>query len=72
MKNSFKEISKEELLNKRTEFETELRNLNFKLKEGKLGNPVRIRIVKRLIARINTNLREWELGIRKEVKATVA
>ncbi|HAA64844.1 MAG TPA: 50S ribosomal protein L29, partial [Thermoanaerobacter sp.] len=43
----------------------ELFNLRFQLATGQLDNPMRIRDVRKTIARIKTILRERELGIRQ-------
>lgn len=47
----------------------ELFNLRFQSATGQLENSGRIKVVKRDIARINTILRERELGIRENVEA---
>jgi large subunit ribosomal protein L29 len=46
----------------------ELQNLRFQNATHQLDNPLRIRIVRRDVARIKTVLREIELGIRKPIK----
>ncbi len=46
----------------------ELQNLRFQHATHQLDNPLRIRTVRRDIARLKTVLREIELGIRKTVK----
>jgi len=46
----------------------ELANLRFQLSLHQLDNPVKIRALRRDIARIKTVLHEYEVGIRKESK----
>jgi len=57
----FRELSTAELQNKVAEYKSELFNLRFQLATGQLENPMRIREVKRNIARAKTVLREREL-----------
>ncbi|RMD86816.1 MAG: 50S ribosomal protein L29 [Calditrichaeota bacterium] len=46
----------------------ELYNLRFQHAMHQLDNPLRLRELRREIARLKTVLREFELGIRKEIK----
>ena len=62
-----RQLSVEELDNKLLELKAELFNLRFQLATGQLDNPMRVKAVRKDIARIQTILREQELGIRKEV-----
>ncbi|MFY9213196.1 MAG: 50S ribosomal protein L29 [Tissierellaceae bacterium] len=62
-----RQLSVEELDNKLLELKAELFNLRFQLATGQLDNPMRVKAVRKDIARIQTILRERELGIRKEV-----
>ncbi|MGA8848712.1 MAG: 50S ribosomal protein L29 [Dehalococcoidia bacterium] len=57
-------LNNEELLTKLKEAHEELFNLRFRLATKQLGNHREIPEVKRKIARIETILRERELGIR--------
>ncbi|SFP88108.1 50S ribosomal protein L29 [Caldicoprobacter faecalis] len=57
----WREMTNEELKEKLNELKSELFNLRFQLATGQLENPMRIREVKRDIARIKTILREREL-----------
>lgn len=57
----YREMTNEELEERLTEFKGELFNLRFQLATGQLENPMRIREVKRNIARVKTILREREL-----------
>lgn len=66
MKSSkFREMSNDELNNSLTELKSELFNLRFRLATGQLENPMRIREVKKDIARVKTILRERELKAQK-------
>ena len=62
-----RQLSVEELDNKLLELKAELFNLRFQLATGQLDNPMRVKAVRKDIARIQTILKERELGIRKEV-----
>jgi len=48
----------------------EMQNLKFQHATHQLDNPLRIRIVRRNIARLKTVLHEIELGIRKPIMQT--
>jgi large subunit ribosomal protein L29 len=54
-------MSQDELNQNLAEFKSELFNLRFQLATGQLENPMRIREVKKDIARVKTILREREL-----------
>jgi large subunit ribosomal protein L29 len=62
-----RQLSGAELNNQLTELKAELFNLRFQLATGQLDNPLRIKAVRKDIARVKTIIRERELGIRKEV-----
>jgi large subunit ribosomal protein L29 len=49
--------------------EEELANLRFQLALHQMDNPLKIRYLRRDIARLKTVIREQELGIRKEATA---
>ena len=57
-------LSAEEQEEKLTSLKEELFNLRFQQATGQLENPMRIREVKKTIARIKTVLHEGKLGIR--------
>lgn len=59
---SLKDLSTQELNNKLTDLKQELFNLRFQHATGQLENPMKIKNVKRDIARINTVIREQELS----------
>lgn len=61
-----RDLSREDLKRKLDELKTELFNLRFQKAVGQLGNPMRIRQVRRDIARVLTVMRERELGIARE------
>lgn len=61
-----RDLTTKELEKKVDDLKQELFNLRFQLATGQLDNPMRIRDVRRSIARAKTVLREREL---KEVKA---
>ncbi|ACL68886.1 ribosomal protein L29 [Halothermothrix orenii H 168] len=60
-----RELTDAELQQKLREFKEELFNLRFQHATAQLENPMRIREVKRTIARIKTIMRERELGIKR-------
>lgn len=59
-----REMTRDELIQKKTEMEEELFNLRMQRAFKDLENPLRLRVLKRDISRINTILREDELKIR--------
>lgn len=63
-KEQMRELTKDELIQRRLEVEEELFNLRMQKGSKELDNPLRLRILKRNIGRINTILREDELKIR--------
>ena len=68
----FFEMSTEELNTKLDSLKQELFNLRFKHATGQLENANQLAVCKKDIARVNTILRQRELGISKEVVATPA
>ncbi len=59
--NEIREMTHEELDQALTELKSELFNLRFQLATGQLENPLRIRSVRKNIARVKTIIRENEL-----------
>ena len=59
--NKIREMSSPELENELSELKTELFQLRFSLATNGLDNPMKIREVKKDIAKINTVLKEREL-----------
>lgn len=60
--NEIRELNEGELNEKLTSLKEELFNLRFQLATGQLDNPMRIRDVKKSIARVKTVQREREAG----------
>lgn len=60
-----RQMSDEELAKKLDDSKDELFRLRFQLATGQLDNPMRIREVRRTIARLKTIIRERELGLRR-------
>ncbi|HYF84682.1 MAG TPA: 50S ribosomal protein L29 [Clostridia bacterium] len=59
--NKVRDLSVNELEQKLVELKGELFNLRFQMATGQLENPIRVRDVRKSIARIKTILREKEL-----------
>jgi len=59
--NTYRDLTQNELNQKVTELKEELFNLRFQLATGQLENPMRLREVRKNIARTKTVLREKEL-----------
>ena len=57
-----RELTEEELIKKVSDYKSELFNLRFQMATGQLDNPMRIRDVKKDIARCKTVLRQRELA----------
>jgi large subunit ribosomal protein L29 len=64
-KEQMRELTREELLQRKSEIEEELFNLRLQKASKELDNPLRLRVLGRDMARINTILREDELKIRQ-------
>lgn len=60
--NKVREMSSNELEQKLIELKGELFNLRFQMATGQLENPMRVKDVKKSIARIKTILRQRELN----------
>lgn len=54
MRNSFKDLTFEELLQKREDLKQEYRELRFNMVVGHVDNPLKKRTLRRRIARLNT------------------
>jgi large subunit ribosomal protein L29 len=63
-KEQMRELTRDELLQRKSEMEEELFNLGMQKSSKELDNPLRLRVLRREMARINTILREDELKIR--------
>jgi large subunit ribosomal protein L29 len=62
---NIRDLSLEEVHQRKADVEEELFNLRLKKRTKELDNPLRMRLLRRDLARISTILREDELGIRK-------
>lgn len=58
----FRELTKDELVQKLSDLKTEFFNLRFQLATGQLNNPMMIKQVKHDIARVKTILTEMNAG----------
>lgn len=65
MKDSFNDLTYQELLTKREELNKVFRDLRFDLVLRHVDNPLQKRTVRRTISRLNTIIHEYETGIRK-------
>ncbi|MDT3390243.1 MAG: 50S ribosomal protein L29 [bacterium] len=65
MKNSFAKLSYDELVAKRDELRKSYLNMRMEKVLGHVDNPLQVRNVRRQIARLNTLIHEYTLGIRK-------
>jgi len=65
MKDSFKELTLDELVTKREELKKKYRDLRFSAVLGHVDNAVEKRNLRRKVARVNTLIHEFEIGIRK-------
>jgi len=58
-----RDLTEDELKLKLADLEKEAFNLRFQLAIGEIENPMRIRAVRKDVAKINTILKEKELGL---------
>ncbi len=65
MKERFNDLSVEELIAKRGELSEKLQKMRFDMVLGHVENRMEKRNLRRSIARLNTMINEFELGIRK-------
>lgn len=68
MKNSFNDLTYKELLNKKEELSKKFLDVRMNGVLGNLENPVEKRTLRRSIARVNTLIHEYKLGIRGQEK----
>lgn len=61
-----RQLSAEEVAQRLEDAREELQNLRFQLATHQLDNQVKVRLVRRDVARLTTVLREYEMGTRKE------
>jgi large subunit ribosomal protein L29 len=69
---TLRELTREELVQKRIDLLDERFNLNMRKSLKALDNPLRLRQIRREIAKIETVLREDELGVRKLAESTTS
>lgn len=67
-----REMTAEELRQKKADIAEEVFNLNMRKSIKALDNPLRLRTARRDMARIDTILHEDEMGIRKLAEATTS
>jgi large subunit ribosomal protein L29 len=65
MKDSFNDLTYQELLTKREELKKLFRDLRFDLVLRHVDNPLQKRTLRRSISRLNTIIHEYETGIRQ-------
>ena len=65
MKDSFNDLTYQELLTKREELKKQFQELRFDLVLRHVDNPLQKRTLRRQIARLNTIIHEYETGIRQ-------
>ena len=65
MKDSFNDLSYGELLTRRDELRKQYRDVRFNVVVGHVDNPLLLRTLKRRVARLNTIVHEYDLGIRQ-------
>jgi large subunit ribosomal protein L29 len=68
-KESLRDVSDAELFTKLAEAKEELFNLRFQHVTGQLENSARLRVVRKQIARVNTELREREIAAAEALAA---
>jgi large subunit ribosomal protein L29 len=59
-----RELSREELAQRLRDAREEYDNLRFQLATHQLDNQVKVRLARRIVARLETVMREYELGLR--------
>ncbi|MEW6424089.1 MAG: 50S ribosomal protein L29 [Bacillota bacterium] len=64
---TWRELTDEELAKKLAESKDELFRLRFQLATNQLDNPMRLKEVRKNIARLKTIIRERELGINRAI-----
>ncbi|MFQ5868448.1 MAG: 50S ribosomal protein L29 [Candidatus Zixiibacteriota bacterium] len=60
-----RDLTTEEVLQRKRDLEEELFNLRLRRSTQYLDNPLKVRTLRRELARLNTILKEGELGIRE-------
>lgn len=65
VKDSYNDLSYGELLTRRDEIRRQYRDVRFNVVVGHVDNPLLLRTLKRKLARLNTIVHEYDLGIRQ-------
>ena len=65
MKQTFNDLTLDELVAKREELTKKMRSLRFEMVMGHVENPLEKRNLRRQVARLNTMINEHKIGIRK-------
>ena len=65
MKQTFNDLTLDELLAKHVELSGKMRDLRFEMVMGHVENPMDKKNIRRQIARLNTMINEYKIGIRK-------
>jgi large subunit ribosomal protein L29 len=65
MKQTFNDLTLEELIAKRDELSRKMKDMRFEMVMGHVDNPIEKRHMRRRIARLNTMIHEHESGTRK-------
>lgn len=65
MKDSFNDLTYGELVTRRDEIRTQYRDVRFNVVVGHVDNPLLLRTLKRKLARLNTIVHEYDLGVRQ-------
>ena len=65
MKDKFNDLTYEELVTKQRDLSKQYRDLRFDKVLAHVDNPLQLRTLRRKIARLNTIIHEYDLGIRK-------
>ena len=65
MKQTFNDLTLDELVSKREELTKKMRSLRFEMVMGHVENPLEKRNLRRQVARLNTMINEHKIGIRK-------
>jgi large subunit ribosomal protein L29 len=65
MKQTFNDLTLDELVAKKDELSGKMKNLRFEMVMGHVENPMEKKTLRRQIARLNTMIHEYETGIRK-------
>ncbi|MFA5446841.1 MAG: 50S ribosomal protein L29 [Sphaerochaeta sp.] len=68
MKNSYKDMTLDELMALKEKLHREYFDLRMGRVLGHVENPLAVRTIRRNIARVNTRIREFELGIHQAAK----